>query len=52
LVSPEKNKEVGEFVYSFFKEAEDYKIIPVQNLLCIFKPAESFYETSDSILLF
>lgn len=52
LVSPVNNKEVGEFVYSFFKEAEDYKIIAVQNLPCIFKPVESFYETSDSVLLF
>ena len=51
LVSP-VNKEVGEFVYSFFKEAEDYKIIAVQNLPCIFKPVESFYETSDSVSLF
>lgn len=52
LVSPVNNKEVGEFVYSFFKEAEDYKIIAVQNLLCIFNPVESFYKTSDSVLLF
>ena len=51
LVSPVNSKEVGKFVYYFFKET-DYKIMPVQNLLCICKPAESFSETSDSIILF